>query len=375
MRKKSPVAAASAAVGIALAGLGGTAAAQTGPNILLKPFRTSDQLEFNLDAAYDFPTNTSNDRPGTGDNYDFRADVYNISGRVRLSYGLDNEGLARAQPRAGFQAQYVDLHTDDPRLPRSLLDASAGLGTGVAAFNGYQAGVSFGVGYAAADDQQDANGLYLQGDVAVGKTYDNGDAFGVVLDYNGNRTFLPDWPLPGFQYRKRFAPVRPPAPPAADPSATRPEGREPGVDEYDPKAARAVLVLVLGVPTAGVEWRPTDRFQLNLNYLLPTNFDFRASYQLFGDQVNGAGVYAALSRSVSAYHWNAFGDGDDRIFFRQVRLEGGVQYRFNDRLQLILSGGYAFDQEFSVGFDSRERDTIADVDATPYIRGQLQLRL
>ena len=357
--------------------LGGTVLAQTGPNILLKPFRTSDQFELNLDAAYDFSTNTSNDRPGTGDNYDFRADVYNASGRVRLSYGLDNEGLARAQPRAGFQTQYVKIHSDDPSLPVSLLDASVGLGTGIAAFNGYQAGLSFGVGYATADGDQDANATYLQGDLAVGKTFDNGDAIGFVIDYNGNRTFLPDWPLPGFQYRKRIAPVRPPA---ADPAATRPDGdpdaaKGAGVDAYDPKAGRSLLVLVVGVPTAGVEWRPTDKFQLNLNYLIPTNFDFRASYQLFGDQVNGAGLYASLSRSVNAFHWNAFADGDDRLFFRQVRLEGGVQYRLNDRLQLILSGGYAFDQEFSVGFDTRERDTIADVDATPYVRGQLQLRL
>ena len=355
--------------------LAGTAAAQTGPNVLLKPFRTSDQFELNLDAAYDFPTQTSNDRNAAGDNYDYQDQVYNASGRVRLTYGDSTKGLARAQPRAGFQAQYVDIRSDDPGLPVSLFDGSVAVGMGVLAYNGYQGGISLGVGYAAADGDQDANATYLQADFAVGKTYANGDSFGVVLDFNGNRTFLPDWPLPGFQYRKRIASVRT----APDPTtATRPEdadAKDPGVDTYDPKAARSVLVLVLGVPTAGVEWRPTDRFQLNLNYLLPTNFDFRASYQIVGNEVNGAGVYASLSRSVSAYHWNAFPDGDDRLFFRQVRLEGGLQYRLNDRLQVILSGGWAFDQEFSVGFDTRQRDTIADVDATPYARAQLQLRL
>ena len=378
MRKPFVPFAASAAVFALAAGL---ASGQTGPNLLLKPFRTSDQFEFNADGIYDFPTDSSNKRPDGNGTHDFQADSYNASGRLRLTYGDSEKGLARAQPRAGFQVKYVDIHSDDPALPVSLLDGSVGVGLGILAYNGYIGAVSFGAGYAAANDEGDANGLYFQGDFAVGKTFANGDSFGVVLDYNGNRTFLPDWPLPGFQYRKRIGPTRRTAPAAAptgdpaDDAATRPGGPDAGVDAYDPKLDRSVLVLAIGVPTAGVEWRPTDRFQLNLNYILPLNFDFRATYQLIGDQENGAGVYASLSRSVSAFHWNAFSDGDDRIFFRQVRLEGGVNYRLNDRLQLVLSGGYAFDQEFTFGFDTRDTETLADIGDTPYVRAQLELRL
>ena len=332
-------------------------------------------------ASTTFPPTPATTAPAAGGNYDFQANTYNASGRLRLTYGDSEKGLARAQPRLGYEVKYVDIRTDDPRLPDALLDASAGVGLGILAYNGYIGAVSLGAGYATADDRSDANALYFQGDFAVGKTFANGDSFGVVLDYDGNRTFLPDWPLPGFQYRRRLDPRRATAP-AADPSgddaATRPRGpRGPrsGVDEYDPKLDPARLTLAIGVPTAGIEWRPTDRFRLNLNYLLPLNFDFRADYQIVGDEQSGAGVYASLSRSVSAFKWNSFGDNDDRIFFRQVRLEGGVNYRLNDRLEVILSGGYVFDQEFTYGFDTRDTNTLADVDDTPYVRGQLQLRL
>ena len=371
-----------AVVAALLTGLSAQSApAQTGPAILLKPFRTTDQIEANLDAIYGFESDTDNS-DADGDNFEFRVDEYATSGRFRLTLGTSEEGLARAQPRAGYQFNVFDLHTNDPNLPDNLFDASAGVGMGILAYNGFIGAISFGAGYATADFDNggDGNAVYYQADLAVGKTFSNGDSFGVVLDYNGNRTFLPDWPLPGFQYRKRLIPARTTglgADPTPGAAASRPVSERRGdPDEYDPgELEPAVLTLAIGVPTTGIEWRPTRKAIVNLNYLVPLNFDFNAVYYALGDEDNGLGLYASLERRVAPFHWNELDSANDRIFFRQVRLEGGVNYRFDDRFLVILSGGYAFDQEFDVGFDTRDTSDVAEVDSAPYVRAQLQLRL
>lgn len=347
------------------------AQAQTGSRLLLRPFRQDDQVEINADATLMFGSETSNAAPAGG-NFDFRADSYNLDGRVRLTHGMSRQGFARAQPGAGFATRYIRLHTSDPALPDELFDGSAAVAMGVLSHKGWIGGISLGAGHAGVDFQEDANALYLQGSFALGRTFENGDALGLVLEYNGNRSFLPDWPLPGFQFRKRLdRPRRSPADAAEGPQT------KPGeiVEGYEERPDPPRLVLAVGLPFSQIEWRPTDRARFELTFALPQNLNVRVDYTLIGDpEVNGLGIYASLNRTIGAFHWNELPSGH-RLFFRQTFAEAGANWRLHDRLELVVAGGYAFDQEFDVGWDTRDSDTIAEVDDGPYVRALGRLRL
>lgn len=343
--------AAKVVIAVAAAALvsGGAAAArgQTNSGLLLEPLQ--DEILIEADASGTFL-----DKGSTGEG-SISIDYYEVNGRVRpLLRDF------RAKPRFGYDLTLIDVSTTDPRLPDAqLVDTSVGFGMGI--FQGGEgsgplrdaiAGITLGVGYAGVGAFDDGNAYYGLATLAVGRVFDNGDAFGLVVDYDGNRTFLPDWPLPGFQYQKNL----------------------PG-----PLPGRDTLKLNIGFPFTGVIWGPTDRLTVTANYAIPDEFTGRIDYEL----LQNTGVFAEVAARREAFHWDELDDGGDRLLFRQRRVEAGVRYTLNDNLDqagvepgltAVLAGGYAFGQEFEVGFDSRDTDGLADPSDEPYVRVGLELR-
>src|SRR5690349_14431479 len=161
-----------------------TLIAQTGPELLLKQWPQGQRVQ----SEGDFTLLRSG---STERSDDFGISFYDTSGRVRLLSG------ARADPRMGWN--YTQINTSgDPALPSNLVDTSVAFGMGVADWSGWLAGITVGVGYAGAGAFDDGNGWYGRADLAVGRDLGNGNAFGFVIDYDGNRSILPDVPLPGF---------------------------------------------------------------------------------------------------------------------------------------------------------------------------------
>jgi hypothetical protein len=165
------------------------------------------------------------------------------------------------------------------------------------------------------------------------------EALVFAIDWDGNRTFLPDVPLPGFAYTRQ-------------------------VDE--------TLTFIVGVPLSSVTWSPLPKLTLEAGYLPIESFDAAVGYEF-------------------APHWTAFGnletrstafaldeiEGNDRLIFQQRRAEVGVRWaptRGRQAFALTVAGGYAWGQEFSVGFDSRETDELADLGDEPYLRVGLELK-
>ena len=69
---------------LALFALSPPAAAQTGSGLMLDPFRTSDYLEANAHGM--FQTGSETDNLGSqGAPFDFRADIYDLTGRLRVT--------------------------------------------------------------------------------------------------------------------------------------------------------------------------------------------------------------------------------------------------------------------------------------------------
>ena len=159
---------------------------------------------------------------------------------------------------------------------------------------------------------------------------------GFVINYDGNRTIFPDIPLPGFQY-------------------TRP------LDE--------ALELAVGFPFSSVRWEPTEKLTIRGNFSFPDNLTGRIDY----GYSDGIGIFAEVAARSEAFHADQL-ESDDRLIFRQSRAEAGVRYRVEDRVSVVAAGGWAFSQEFSVGFDVRDDDEIAELDDAPYLRTAVELR-
>jgi hypothetical protein len=303
------------------------AGAQTGAELLIRPFEKGENFEFNANATFQ---NQAEDDFGGGLNLN----VYEASGRAR-------EVRERAIPRIGYEATYLDIDSEPgvfgDLLPERLVDQSLAVGLAMPDLYGFRGGFTVGVGYAGDGPFGDANAWYGKATIAMGKEIDKETDLGVFLDYDGNRTFLPDVPLPGFAYRKR-------------------------VDER--------LILVAGVPLSTVEWTPDAHWKFELFWALIDSFDARITYKV----TETFNVYGNLDSRRHAFHMDELEDTNDRLLFQERRAELGVQWEPRKDTRVIAAGGYAFGQEFGTGWDYRDDDEITELSDEPYVRLGLEMR-
>ena len=302
-----------------------SAFAQTGPELLLKPLAKDTNIEGDVSATAFHRGTTDNDHAS------FRLDVYQLEGRVRIPTE------SRAAPRAGFNVTVLDLDTSDPALPTQYNDYSVGVGFGFLDQSGWLGGATIGVGYAAAGAFDDSNAYYGQATLLFGKQLSPKDFLAVVVDYNGNRTVLPDVPLPGFQYRRTLS------------------------DD---------LTVAVGFPVSSVTWKPIEPLKIEATYTFSDNIDATIDYSI----TEGLGVFASYASRTYAFHDDNYPDGKERMFFSQRLATVGVRYSPIKDVDITLAGGYAMGQRFEYGWDLRETDKIADLSDEPFARVQLAVK-
>ncbi len=296
----------------------GRAGAQTGPDLLIKQFPKGEHVETQGTASFyeDGHTNRASE---------FQLSTYDVSGRVRLF------PAERADPRFGYEMNYLNIKTNDPALPSKFVDTSVAVAMGVADVDGWLAGLSLGIGYSGAGAFDDGDGYYGKADFAIGKQLDPNTSIGIVLDYNGNRSLYPDFPIIGFEYRKKI---------------------------------EDKLVMAVGFPYSEVVYKPTDQLSLSAKFIFPdgvdANVDFSVSQHF--------GVFTSFMMRWLPYHYDALPNNADRVIFEDRRLEAGVRWSPVDQVDLTGAIGYAFSQEFNVGFDTRDEDRLAKPNDVPYLR-------
>jgi len=300
------------------------APAQTGPDLLLRPFPRERKVE-----ATGWGVWLANGETENAD-ADFRLSLYESYGRARI---FPRE---RADPRIGYDFTWLDVDTDDSALPGRLIDHSLAVGMGVLDVHGWLGGLTVGAGYAGDAPYGDANAWYYMATFAIGHEIDETSQIGIAIDYNGNRSIYPDVPLPGFQYRKRL----------------------------DPK-----LLLGVGIPVTFVEYKPIEKLTLTFNYSVPDRLEGRAEYAI----TKRLGLFAEYASRTESFHVEGL-SGDRRLIYEQRRGEAGVRWEPIENAILIVAGGYAFDQEFNVGFDTRHARNVAEPSDEPYLRVGFEVR-
>ena len=214
----------------------------------------------------------------------------------------------------------------------------------VAKFDDWVIGVSGGVGYAGQAPFGDGNAYYVQADVVAFKQLTKDSALAIGIDYDGNRHLQARLPVPG---------RRLPHPTAGQPL---PDRRRPG-DRHQ----------VGGRPTTCGSSSTTSCWTT----LRPrVGYTFGKGFELFG----------AIGQRADAFFLDGAPDRTDRLLFQQKRAELGLTVRTKDAglsdpdLELTVAAGYAWDGEFSVGFDSANSRLLTDVSDAPYIRFSLEAR-
>ncbi len=311
---------------VSLVVLAGAAAAgaQSGSGLMLTPWEEGRTAQVASDFLYQGQADTE-------DRLDRDVDLqwYVAEGRYRLAAD------ERFGPAVGFEFEHIEFTSSHPLVPDRLVDLSAAVGTGVAQFDWGGLLVTGGVGFAGDQPFSDGDAVYGRANVlaVMPKNEKMGWQFG--LNYDGNRSIVPDVPLPTLNFYHRVS------------------------DE---------LFYAVGLMYNVLYWTPNENFKVVLSHESPLTVDAVAAYQLF----EGFWVEGGFHNRYKPYHI----DGDDehrRVFFTHRRLEAGIRWASCEWCELNVAGGWAFGQELERGYDSRHLDTLVEIDDAPYVRGGLSI--
>lgn len=301
--------------------------AQTNSALLIAPFPKEQLVHAEAGALFMEGGHIAE----SGVDEDFRLSMYGSVGRFRLNPGQ------LESPRVGYKFTYLDLDSSFGGLPDQLLDQSVAIGFPIAKFDEWILGASIGAGYAGDSFFGDGDAYYGLASLAAFKQLDETSVFVLVLDYDGNRTFLPDVPLPGVAYIKRIA------------------------DK---------LELTAGAPFSSIRWKATDQLTIELGFYIPEDLRLDIGYEFIPHWT----AFGRVRQQRDAFFIDGLVENHDRILFEQRRAEAGIRFEPSDAFNADIALGYAWHGEFSEGFDSRDTNEIADISDEPYIRAGFELR-
>ncbi len=302
--------------------------AQTGPAMMLLPWEPDQIADLRAEGFY---TPTEADVTGA----DVDLSIFDVSGRLRLHPD------ASYDPTLGFSFTQFNLGTSDAALPDRLVDVSIGFGGRFGsdlseALADWQLGYAIGIGYAGTAPFNDGNAWYGLATVYGIKPIDKDSRWIVALDYDGHRPFLPDVPLPAVTYFGRLS---------------------------------ETLTYGLGFPYSTLRWTPDDRWAVDIKSSLFISFTGQVTYKV-SDSLS---LFAAYQRRNDVFVTSGLPD-NRRLLFSQERAELGLRYELTGQTDLVVAGGYAFGQEFDVGYDVRDPAGLRDLDDSAYIRAGVELR-
>lgn len=292
---------------------------QVGPTLLFKPWEPDTRFEIGAQATV---FNTGETDSGGSDEVDLQ--IYETQGRFRLND-------EKASPFAiGYQLYYLNIDTADAALPERLVDQQISIGAELFQCDGWAVSLIAGLGYASSLPFGDSDALYARGDIVATKKLDEQSTLQLGLNYDGNRAFLPDVPLPGIAYSRKVS---------------------------------ETFSFTVGLPFSSIYWVPADRWYLRASISPSLNMDVELGYEV----VENVTLFAAFRNEFRAFHVND-DDENRRVFFEQKLVEAGVRWKLCPTCEIFAVGGFAFDQEFTRGWDVRDTDDVRELSDEPYVR-------
>ena len=297
--------------------------AQTASSLLMRPWAGAYEADF---APGGWSQSTGDADQGGAD---VRLSGYQASGRWQL------DPADPKSPTAAISWHQIDIQTSDAALPERLVDISIA-GSMLFDLEDHKSlRVTLGGGYAGDNAFGDGRAYYGLADLVFTQPLDETSGYMILLSYNGNRSFLPDVPLPGFIY----------------------------YDVLDEQTSYS-----LGLPASSITHRFDDQTTVRATYVLPFNVNASIEHQL-DDELT---LFGRFDSQINAYTLDRYPD-NRRLMFSQEQIEAGLVWR-DSGIELSVAGGYALNQVFTRGFDARDDSTVRDISDEPYVRVGLGLR-
>ena len=312
------------AVAVAFAGLflaASASRAQTGPSLLVNPWATGQAIDTSSDAIIRAATHTDSGKYA-------QVNDYESHGRWRILPDAD------ASPRIGYDVLDYDIHSSDRSLPEHLWNTSVGFAQPVARLGNYFAVVTAAAGYAGDKPFSDGDAYYATANLLIGRQFSEDKALIFDLNYDGNRTFLPDVPIPALEYKDR-------------------------VNEY--------LSYTVGAPINQLTYTPLTGVQIDAGWSLVTTFSGRVGYRF----AKPFEIYGEYVDRLTAFHISANQNSDSRQFFQERRAGAGINWTPTRLIKIGVLGGWAFNEEIYQGFDVRKYNVVRHLADGAY--GQVQI--
>jgi hypothetical protein len=298
--------------------------AQTDPTLLVKPWQTGQAFDASVDAVIESSAPSRENHQNS-----IGLSSYQSTGRWRV---LPDQ---KATPRLGYDVTYFNIAGGDPALPHHLWEGTVGFAQPVAEINNWFVVLNGAVGYAGESPFSDPHAVFFTGNVIVGREFSKDRALVVALNYDGNRTFLPDVPIPGFAFADRY-------------------------NEH--------LTYVIGLPLNSITYEPVSGLQVDVGWELLETFSGRVGWEFKKHYL----VYTSYTDRLTPFHLSNLPE-DRRLFLQEHRAEVGFRWNPTELIRLSVGGGWAFGQEFSTGFDLRGTNPVRHLRDGPYGKVLLEI--
>lgn len=248
--------------------------------------------------------------------------MLDFSGRLRLA------DSGQYSPTVAYKSLYIGLGASTALLPRQLNDQAVSIGTPLGQFGQWGVSIALGSGYAGNSPFNDPDAVYGMARITVQHDLWKNTELNMAIDYNGNRQFMPDVPLPAVEI------------------------------QHDQRNFHWMV----GFPANSLRWQVLPRFWFNLNYYPIDSGAVEADYSLLRRLTAYTGFYS----DSWAFHVSSY-PSDQRLFMSQCRVQAGFKiFTLGRHLSIDIGGGYAFNQTFSQGFDARNQQPITQIANAAY---------
>ncbi|MGC8624699.1 MAG: hypothetical protein ACP5I8_12250 [Phycisphaerae bacterium] len=248
--------------------------------------------------------------------------MLDFSGRLRLA------DTGAYSPTVAYDSTYIGLGTNTALLPRQLNDEAMSIGMPLGRFGQWEVGIALGAGYAGNSPFNDPSAIYGMARMSVQHPLWKNTELDLALDYNGNRQFMPDVPLPSVEIEHHQ------------------KGLDWGVGTFET-----------------IRYNVLPRLWLKVDYFPFYSGTAEADYTLLRRLTAYAGFYS----DSWAFHVASYAS-DQRLFMTQCRVQTGFRIvTLRRHISINIGGGYAFNQTFSQGFDARDEQPVAQIANAAYV--------
>ena len=298
--------------------IAGVALAQNTPSMLSNPWQEGKHWAETMD---DLLLIDSGHTKNTG--LDTSMFYWDSFGRIR--FNRDNSDPSCTM---GYRILSIAEDSDSAPINGDYWDIAMSAGYRFAPMgNGWRVSVLGGAGTANDGHFSNTDAIFGIGVVGIGRQLETNSTINLGLSYDGNRSIVPDFPLPFVAYWREVN------------------------DQFS---------YTLGLPASGLDWRPMEMISFKLDYALPVTGTANVSFWF----TKTLCIFAEYNSTTDGFFIN---DQDNRrIFYTMKRVTGGIRWvsKWGDaRLGL----GYAFDQEFERGYDLRDTHTVNKLSDEPFV--------